>query len=220
MSARTRSHVTGPDGTTVLERPYHHGNLREELIAVGMALGEEGGPDVITLREAARRAGVAANAAYRHFDDLRHLRAEVALRARARLAEAMREELDRRPPRPTAAASAREQLAAVGRGYIRFALRSPNLFRCAWMECPTPDPEPSAWSTLHEALDACARAGVLPGGKTEAAAAAAWSLVHGFAELALRGLLGAPNEQALDELGDRVVEVFLNGALTNGSQRG
>jgi AcrR family transcriptional regulator len=195
--------------STGVVRPYHHGQLRDALIAVALQLGVEGGPDAISIREAARRSGVAANAAYRHFDDLKHLRAEVALRARAQLRDAMCAELKRRQVPRTKAARAREQLGAVGRGYIRFALRSPNLFRCAWMECSGPDPEPSAWSVLQEALDACGSAGVLPEGNREASGAAAWSLVHGFAELALRGLFGGADEQALEALGDRVVQVFL-----------
>ena len=118
-------------------RPYHHGQLREALIAASMERAEEGGPEAISIRDAARRAGVAANAAYRHFEDLNHLRAEVALRARGRLREAMQAELEARPRRRTEAARAKEQLSAVGRGYIRFALQSPNLFRCAWMDCLT-----------------------------------------------------------------------------------
>src|ERR1700743_2056809 len=49
---------------------YHHGDLRNALIAAAVALVREDGPDAIVLREAARRVGVSANAAYRHFDGL------------------------------------------------------------------------------------------------------------------------------------------------------
>lgn len=200
-------------------RPYHHGHLREALVQVGLELGAEGGPEAIAIREAARRAGVAANAAYRHFKDLGDLRAEVAQCARLQLAESMREELARRPNHHTEAARAREQLGAVGRGYIRFALRSPNLFRCAWMECSRPDPEPTSWTLLQDALDACALAGLLPDGNTEAAGAAAWSLVHGFAELALHGLLRTQDPETLDALGVQVVDVFLAGMKPSASPR-
>lgn len=197
-------------------RPYHHGQLREALISVSLQLAEAGGPEAISIREAARRAGVAANAAYRHFEDLNHLRGEVAARARAQLRDAMQAELDARPRRRTEAARAKEQLSAVGRGYIRFALQSPNLFRSAWMECSVPDVEPSAWSLLLEALDGCAAAGLIPSNEREAAAAAAWSLVHGFAELALRGLFGPHDEASIDRLGSKVLALF----LTNGTSAG
>lgn len=204
----------GPDESDEVARPYHHGQLREALILVSLQLAEEGGPEAISIREAARRAGVAANAAYRHFEDLNHLRGEVAARARAQLRDAMQAELDARPRRRTEAARAKEQLSAVGRGYIRFALQSPNLFRSAWMECSVPDFEPSAWSLLQEALQECARAGLILQGEQEAAAAAAWSLVHGFAELALRGFFGPAEEQALRALSDKVLALFLPAGRT------
>jgi len=37
---------------------YHHGALRPALIAAARALLDEGGPDAVGLREAARRVGV------------------------------------------------------------------------------------------------------------------------------------------------------------------
>jgi AcrR family transcriptional regulator len=189
-------------------RPYHHGNLRETLIEIGLQLAREGGPEAVSIRDAARRAGVSANAAYRHFKDLSDLLSEVAVSARGQLAASMQAELTRMPKRRTEAARAREQLSAVGRGYIRFALTSPQLFRCAWAECSKPEQELSSWRMLEDALQACARAGLFPANQVEAMGAAAWSLVHGFSELALRGLLGTTDERALTALGDRVVELF------------
>ncbi|WP_342154165.1 TetR/AcrR family transcriptional regulator [Methylorubrum sp. SB2] len=58
---------------------YHHGELREALVAAGLAILEEGGdPASLGLREAARRAGVSAMAPYRHFSDKDALLAAVA----------------------------------------------------------------------------------------------------------------------------------------------
>ena len=58
---------------------YHHGELRETLVAAGLAILEEGGdPASLGLREAARRAGVSAMAPYRHFSDKDALLAAVA----------------------------------------------------------------------------------------------------------------------------------------------
>ncbi|WP_162249966.1 TetR/AcrR family transcriptional regulator [Methylobacterium sp. Leaf456] len=72
---------------------YHHGELREALVAAGLAILEEGGdPASLGLREAARRAGVSAMAPYRHFSDKDALLAAVATvgfeRLRADLAAA------------------------------------------------------------------------------------------------------------------------------------
>jgi AcrR family transcriptional regulator len=58
---------------------YHHGELREALVAAGLAILEEGGdPGSLGLREAARRAGVSAMAPYRHFSDKDALLSAVA----------------------------------------------------------------------------------------------------------------------------------------------
>lgn len=50
-------------------RSYHHGSLREELIREGRALLIEQGPQAVTVRELARRAGVSHGAPLRHFRD-------------------------------------------------------------------------------------------------------------------------------------------------------
>src|SRR6188768_1131363 len=50
-------------------RGYHHGNLREALVAAALALIAEKGPAGFTIAEAARLAGVSPGAPYRHFRD-------------------------------------------------------------------------------------------------------------------------------------------------------
>ncbi|MGH8432616.1 MAG: TetR family transcriptional regulator, partial [Solimonas sp.] len=54
-------------------RTYHHGDLREALVAAAIALLEEKGLSGFTLRQCARRAGVSHAAPAHHFataDDL------------------------------------------------------------------------------------------------------------------------------------------------------
>src|SRR5579863_903664 len=48
-------------------RPYHHGDLRRVLIDAASQLAEEGGAEAVSVREAARRAGVSPGAPFRHF---------------------------------------------------------------------------------------------------------------------------------------------------------
>ncbi|MGL4590545.1 MAG: TetR/AcrR family transcriptional regulator, partial [Aestuariivirga sp.] len=61
-------------------RPYHHGDLREALIASATEMIEEGGPSSFTLRECARRTGVSHAAPKNHFATAEDLIAEVAAR--------------------------------------------------------------------------------------------------------------------------------------------
>ena len=49
------------------QKPYHHGDLRRVLIDAALRLAEEGGPAAVSVREAARRAGVSPGAPFRHF---------------------------------------------------------------------------------------------------------------------------------------------------------
>ncbi|WP_329139338.1 TetR/AcrR family transcriptional regulator [Streptomyces sp. NBC_01476] len=51
------------------DRPYHHGNLRAELLAHAERMLDESGQDGLSLRELARAAGVSHGAPRRHFAD-------------------------------------------------------------------------------------------------------------------------------------------------------
>src|SRR5258705_10098767 len=65
-------------------RPYHHGDLRRVLIDAAVDLVGEGGPDAVSVREAARRAGVSPGAPFRHFASRDALMAAVAEEAQRR----------------------------------------------------------------------------------------------------------------------------------------
>lgn len=67
--ARMRGQKTG----------YHHGGLKQALMDAAATLLDIRGRDALTLREAARRAGVSEAAPYRHFDNLDALLGAVAV---------------------------------------------------------------------------------------------------------------------------------------------
>jgi AcrR family transcriptional regulator len=132
---------------------YHHGDLRNALVGAATALAREGGPDAVVLREAARRAGVSAAAAYHHFASREDLVQAVKQRSldllTGEMRAAMAQETDTRAAvaRPTdtslavaretapvgnpasRADSARRRLRALGVAYLRFATAEPGLFR-------------------------------------------------------------------------------------------
>src|SRR5262245_40935697 len=127
-----------PGATTNPQRgAYHHGDLRNALSDAALALARVGGPEAVVLREAARRAGVSATAAYRHFAKHADLVEEVKHRALAELARAMEAALTAADAKATAIGAtpqerARRRLHAVGRGYLNFAQGQPGLFRTAF----------------------------------------------------------------------------------------
>lgn len=61
-------------------KPYHHGDLKNTLIAAGIAALDEMPVDQISLREIARRAGVSHAAPYRHFTSCSDLFCQMAVK--------------------------------------------------------------------------------------------------------------------------------------------
>ena len=206
-------------------KPYHHGALHSALIEASIALAREGGPDRVVLREAARVAGVSHSAAYRHFADREALLVEVSRRARSELAAEMRRRVNR-------AEDPLERLQAVGTAYVDFALTEPGLFRTAFISHPaatnpdardrlavpeTRSPADSAepYEILGQVLDEAQAAGLLDAGRRPGAEIAAWSAVHGLANLLLDGPLPttpADVKFSLTQVLDLIARGLLNGA--------
>jgi AcrR family transcriptional regulator len=179
---------------------YHHGDLRNALVASAVRRIEASGTSSFSLREAARELGVSANAAYRHFDDKSALMTAVAAFGFRQLATqmigAMASAAGRRAKGPASAL----RFKAVGRAYVEFATTHPELFRVMFGECgaecrkakPEGDATEDPWSLLGKSLDALVADGLLAKERRPGAELKAWSVVHGFASLALDGLGSMP----------------------------
>ena len=193
---------------------YHHGHLREALVAAAVAAARERGPDGLALRELARTVGVSHNAAYRHFADRDALVEVVAAEGLVRLVESCESELATVRTRDPVL-RARRRLSALGRGYVAFAVAEPGLFRVLFTAYPEmhDDAEQESgadpFGMLNKALDDLVDVGFLDPAARPAAEVICWSTAHGFATLAtegpLRGLTDAEREgmHAAHRLGDR-----------------
>ena len=196
---------------------YHHGDLRRALLEAGTDLAREGGPDKVVLREATRRVGVSANAAYRHFADRDALLGEVVSRAQARAADVISATMNSVPDDLDAGPRARARFRAVGVGYLRFAMDEPGLFRAAFAVPVDLSRAASAeaagaggrtpFQLLSDALDAMVAAEVMSEHERPGAELLAWSAVHGMAMLALEGPLRDLPPGAVDELAPRLVRM-------------
>lgn len=124
------------------------------------------------LREATRAAGVAPNAAYRHFANHQALFDAVRAAALALLAQEMETEVNATRRMRDAGRRARAALRGVGVGYLRLAWQQPGLFRTAFaarplglQESASDDPAPRGaggrdpFELLGDALDAMVAAG-------------------------------------------------------------
>lgn len=200
---------------------YRHGDLYRTLLDAAVELARKGGKDAIILREVTRQAGVAPNAAYRHFSDLKSLLREVALAAQALLAKAMEKELAAIKLSGDKAQNARAKLRAVGAGYLGFAQAEPGLFRIAFsehVEMANATNSASAGNSgltpfqiLGAALDDLVNAGELPHERREAAEFFAWSAVHGLAMLIIDGPLRGIERQQAEVIAQRLIDMVERG---------
>lgn len=152
-----------------------------------MALVAEGAGEALSLREAARRAGVSATAVYRHFADKQALLGAVAAAGLARLGRAQHAAYD-------AAGGGAAGFNATGVAYVRFALANPALFRLIFAH-PLSSTKESDGAEAMTFLLANAAALAPSGLDARVFALQAWSVAHGLAMLMLDGAL--PHDDAL-----------------------
>lgn len=205
---------------------YHHGDLRNALITAGVELATDGGPAKVVLREAARRVGVSPTAAYRHFAGQGDLLFAVKIHAQQLLADAMERVAAGLPAGDHPGAAAEQRLAAIGRGYVGFALEHPGLFRTAFSHViadegagwggvtpPAGNPQYRSYNLLSQALDELVATGRMPAGNRPGAEAAAWSTAHGLAMLLLDGPMGRLPEADRDAVIVRTTDTIVAGLL-------
>jgi AcrR family transcriptional regulator len=105
-------------------RRYHHGNLIEALLAATIEIIEERGVEHVSVREAAKRAGVSPAAPFRHFSTKTALMTAVAEQAMDRLTAAVETAV-----REVAGESPLVRFEAIGRAYLGWASANPTHFQ-------------------------------------------------------------------------------------------
>lgn len=181
------------DGTRAARGSYHHGNLRQALIARALedATAEPAGD--LSLRGLAGKVGVSPTAVYRHFSSLDQLMAAVAAEGFRVFRSAMEE----------AAAPLEDphrRLRAMGGAYLRFAAERPGLYSLIFGQNHfhgDRDEELSVAATAAFDQLVTAVRDALPDNRKQEAreiAVILWALVHGLADLSAKRLLRADPE--------------------------
>ena len=171
---------------------YHHGDLQNALIRHSLLIIKAEGVAGLTLRKAARHAGVTHAAPAHHFGDLRGLLAAIAERGFSMMAQQMEAAIHDVPEHDPL-----RRLQAIGLAYIEFAIRNPEHFHAMHhpslsdkTDYPGLRKESSrSFDLLNAAVEECQQRGVIVKGDTKRLSAFAWSTVHGFAVLAVDGQL-------------------------------
>jgi AcrR family transcriptional regulator len=171
---------------------YHHGDLRRSLMDAALAIVAEGGVSSLSLREAARRAGVSSAAPYHHFASLEALAEALCDEGFEALAAAGVEAL------AAAGSDAGDRLGALGRSYVRFARSHPAHFRLMFSGPSNPahklDAERplASFEQLVSAVREAQAQRLAPPGDPTPLVLLAWTVVHGLATLSIDGPLAHP----------------------------
>jgi AcrR family transcriptional regulator len=181
------------------KRGYHHGDLKEALIAAGEAVLADRGLQGFTLRECARRAGVSHAAPKHHFGDVRGLLTEIAARGFTRLTRRVRTKLR------AAGDDLDAQFMATSEAYLGFAEAYPEhfriMFRSDLIDVYAPTVLAAAHETFKELTNVIHRQHREPELGAELVdlglmsvhvvndIALCWSYVHGLAHLKVEGQL-------------------------------
>ena len=169
----------------ILARPhkdtYHHGDLREALLKAAEKIIRQEGLHALTLRAAARAAGVSHAAPAHHFKDLAGLLTELAIVGFRR----MRDYMERAAREPS------YMPWFLARAYVLFAIENPELFLLMFRGQIL---DPKNPTLQHERAETFARLAQTSDVAVEnltlaqlGALTAGWSIAHGFAMLYIDG---------------------------------
>lgn len=194
-------------------RRYHHGDLRNALLAASLSIIRERGAQGLTVREAARHAGVCHSACYRHFKDKDHLLAAVSESGFLSLRQHL----------TTASArggNAIDRLCLAGKAYITFAMAHPAEFAVmfsmkfeAGIHPEVAAVAKDAFGILLGLVKGCRLEGYSFGTNDLTVARIAWSQVHGIAALLLCNQLSLSGPKAMSKFANMSIEAIVAGLL-------
>ena len=154
---------------------YHHGNLRDAILAEAAAVIAREGVGGLSLRRIATGLGVSHTAFRRHFGDREGVLNALAVRGHRLLAEELR-------------AARTGGFPDVGVAYLGFALTHPGHFTVMFRPDLLDNDDPELAAARTETF-ASLRADASRAPGRVAAQMAGWGLAHGIATLALTGSL-------------------------------
>ncbi|MDD5158706.1 MAG: WHG domain-containing protein [Sulfuricurvum sp.] len=184
--------------------PYHHGNLKEELLQTALEMIDKEGLDTITLRELTQRLGTSRTAVYRHFASKEALILGVIEKGYEHL------NLLFTPIFQDRTHSVAVRFEAMGRAYLDFAIEHPNLYRLLFGEnfrqereeiCDYKDEnQATGLYALIGLLTEAQEEGIIAQVNPMVQAAMVWASIHGLASLLIDGhLIMSDNMEAIYE---------------------
>jgi AcrR family transcriptional regulator len=183
-------------------KPFHHGNLRQELLGRARATLRESGEEGLSLRQLAREAGVSHGAPRRHFPERQHLLNALAEQGFDELTATMVDQVD---------GDAVAAFAVVARSYIDFAVHDAALMDLMFStKNHGTDPEVASaadrfFTTVGSILSVTIPPSVAPVDDRLRLQLVLVSTLHGIASLVASGRLDASQ---VDQMVDDTSRVF------------
>ena len=161
-------------------KPYHHGDLREQLLLAGERALAEMPVEQVSLREIARRAGVSHAAPKHHFTSMGELLGEIAARGFKNFVSALEAAATQ-----TTQQSPEGRMMAMGWAYLRFAESNRAIYGLMFGKLDKTAMTPTmvqssleAWAQLENAV-----AAMIGPSNANIGALHVWSSVHGLSML-------------------------------------
>ncbi len=173
----------------MLPKNYHHGDLKNALIEAGIDILSREGVNGLTLRKAAREAGVSHAAPYAHFTDKQALIAAISTEGYRRFLEHITQVARRYEDDPL-------RLFIEGAwAYMKFALDDPAHFRITFSGVVEKEQDYPAlveataqsFALVVRIVERCQQAGILRPEPPDLLAVSIWSAVHGLVSLLING---------------------------------
>ena len=186
------------------DRGYHHGDLRNALVAAAVELIEEQGLDAVSVRALARRLGVSPGAPFRHFTSRTALLTAVAVEAQDRLLEVVADARRHAPAGDPLAV-----FRTIGEGFLRWAFSNPTHFQVVSTRAVIDYDDPALRqrndalrADMLQLMQAAAAQGCLRPGDVGQLVLGARALVYGLARMHIDGQFaswGVDSDGALRE---------------------
>lgn len=190
----------------VARASYHHGDLRSALLAAVRGIIRDKGVGALSLREAARRAGVSHSAPAHHFGDKLGMLTAFAIQGFEEFRRRMQEVLE-------STDDATEAFNGIGLVYLDFAVSEPEWFDVMFRSELHDKDDPAfhqaavtAFGVLTHAVETLCEVSGVEALDAEKIAIDAWAKVHGLATLWRDGALQMFVDQPLEELAREIME--------------
>lgn len=197
--------------SNVKNKPYHHGNLKQNLIEAGLTLVSEEGEDKLSLRRVASICGVSHAAPYAHFQNKEELLTAMKDYVNTEFLATLQQTLKDFP-------ADNNLMARLGKAYVTFFIRNPHYFSFLFsqteiavelsLDSASENDYPPYTFFKQVALISMNSAGI-PKEQQNDTFIAMWSLVHGLASIAT--MKNVTYEHNLEEHLESIITSFGKG---------